>query len=64
VLNRSRLTYSYSDSPNYQQLSEHIFHIDSQNNDDPVCDDLINNIRTATAQNNELTTLTNLINHD
>jgi len=68
VLNRSRLTYSqetqYFDSPLYQQLPEHIFHIDSQNHDAPVCDDLINNIRTATAQDNELTTLTNLIKHD
>ncbi|KAF6029817.1 hypothetical protein EB796_011915 [Bugula neritina] len=55
---------SYFDSDNYQQLPEHIFHIDSQNNDAPVCDDLINNIRTATAQDNELMTLTNLIKHD
>ncbi|KAF6030318.1 hypothetical protein EB796_011368 [Bugula neritina] len=55
---------SYFDSLNYQQLPEHIFHIDSQNNDAPVCDDLINNIRTATAQDNELMTLTNLIKHD
>jgi len=55
---------SYFDSTNYQQLPEHIFHIDFQNNDAPVCDDLINNIRATTAQDNELMTLTNLVKHD